>query len=74
MRLQRLKFAILALLTITVLPGGWALAQSGEPDHAANPSAQNAPVNAAPEQKSEEDPTAQFKHSASVRLLSRITG
>ncbi len=74
MRLRPLKFTTLALLTAMILLAGWARAQSGEPDHAGNPSAQNAPVNAAPEQKSEEDPTAQFKHSASVRLLSRITG
>jgi len=74
MRLRPPKFATLALLAAMILLAGWARAQSGEPDHAANPSAQNAPINAAPEQKSEEDPTAQFKHSASVRLLSRITG
>jgi len=74
MKLQPLKFATLALLAAVILSGGWARAQSGEPDHPVNPSAENAPANVAPEQKSEEDPTAQFKHSASVRLLSRITG
>jgi F-type H+-transporting ATPase subunit b len=73
MRFQPLKFATLALLATIILFAGWARAQSGEPDQGANPSAQNAAANAAPE-KSEEDPTAQFKHSASVRLLSRITG
>jgi F-type H+-transporting ATPase subunit b len=74
MRLRSPKFATLALLAAMILLAGRVRAQSGEPDHAANPSAQNVPVNAAAEQKSEEDPTAQFKHSASVRLLSRITG
>jgi F-type H+-transporting ATPase subunit b len=43
-----------------------------------NPSTENAPTNAAPNTGSEpnsgEDETAQFKHSASVQLLSRITG
>jgi F-type H+-transporting ATPase subunit b len=63
----------LALLATTILCGAWLQAQSGASDHPANPTAENAPTNA-PEQKSEEDPTAQFKHSASVRLLSRITG
>jgi F-type H+-transporting ATPase subunit b len=72
-RFQALKFAVFLLVAITLF-AGWAHAQSAEPDHAANPTAENAPANAAPEQKSEEDPTAQFKHSASVRLLSRITG
>jgi len=74
MRFPSPKFATLALLAATILFAGWARAQSGEPDHTANPSAQDARANTAPEQKSEEDPTAQFKHSASVRLLSRITG
>jgi len=74
MKLQPLKFATLALFAAVILSGGWARAQSGEPDHPVNPSAENAPANVAPEQKSEEDPTAQFKHSASVCLLSRITG
>jgi F-type H+-transporting ATPase subunit b len=43
-----------------------------------NPSTQRAPANTAPnptpESNSGEDETAQFKHSASVQLLSRITG
>ena len=74
MRFQPLKFAVLPLLAATILFAGWARAQSGEPDRSANPSAENTPANTAPEQKSEEDPTTQFKHSASVRLLSKITG
>ena len=51
---------------------------SSEPEAPANPSTQNAPANAAPnpspEPNSGEDESAQFKHSASVQLLSRITG
>jgi len=51
---------------------------SSEPETSANPSTQNAPANAAPnpspEPNSGENDTAQFKHSASVQLLSRITG
>jgi F-type H+-transporting ATPase subunit b len=51
---------------------------SSESETPANPSTQNAPANAAPnpspEPNSGEDDTAQFKHSASVQLLSRITG
>lgn len=40
----------------------------------ANPSAENASTNAAPEKSSSEDETEQFKHSASVQLLARVTG
>lgn len=50
---------------------------ASEPETPANPSAQNAPNTApspTPEPNSGEDETAQFKHSASVQLLSRITG
>lgn len=35
---------------------------------------QNAPSNATPKSEAEEDSTTQLKHSASVKLLSRITG
>lgn len=47
--------------------------RSAEP---ANPSQENAPANAAPEHgnKGEGDETAQFKHSASVQFLARVTG
>jgi F-type H+-transporting ATPase subunit b len=51
---------------------------TSEPQTPASPSTQNAPANAAPnpspEPNSGEGDTAQFKHSASVQLLSRITG
>ena len=49
-----------------------------EAETPANPSTQNAPANGAPnpspEPNSGEDETVQFKHSASVQLLARITG
>jgi F-type H+-transporting ATPase subunit b len=70
----------LALLAASIfLCSLFTLAQtSSEPERPANPSTQNAPANAAPnpspEPNSGEDETAQFKHSASVQLLSRITG
>jgi F-type H+-transporting ATPase subunit b len=57
---------------------GAQTSQSAEPEQSANPSTQNASTNnaGAPESReaSGEDETAQFKHSASVRLLSKITG
>ena len=74
------KLRTLALLAAAVfLLSLFTFAQSTpEPDTSANPSTQNAPANAAPnpspEPNSGEDETAQFKHSASVQLLSRITG
>ena len=66
--------AFVALLASALLLCGWAQAQSGEPERESTPSAQNAPGNAAPEQNSQEDQTEQFKHSASVRMLGRVTG
>jgi len=74
MRLFARTLAIVTLLASVILLRGWAQAQSSDPDHTANSTTESASANAAPEQKSEEDPTAQFKHSGSVRLLSRITG
>lgn len=62
------------LIVFSFLFSSFLFAQkSPEP---ANPSQENAPANAAPEHgnKGEGDETAQFKHSASVQLLSRITG
>jgi F-type H+-transporting ATPase subunit b len=73
MKLSLLKLAFVTLLGAVLLTG-WLRAQSGEPESSAGPTAENAPANAAPEQKAEEDESAQFKHSASVRLLARITG
>jgi F-type H+-transporting ATPase subunit b len=70
MRILAGKLALLAL--VAVFACGWAKAQSAEPAHDAT--VREAPTNAAPEQKSEEDQTEQFKHSASVRLLARATG
>ena len=74
------RLRTLALLAAVVLVFSlFTLAQtSSESETPANPSTQNAPANAAPnpspEPNSSEDETAQFKHSASVQLLSRITG
>lgn len=68
-RLNGRKLAL--LLASAFLFSSLVLAQtSTEP---ANPSAQNAPASSAPE-KSGGDETEQFKHSASVQLLARITG
>ena len=78
--LRRSRLRILALLSATVLVFSlFTFAQtSSHPETPANPSTQNAPANAAPnpspEPNSGESDTAQFKHSASVQLLSRITG
>ena len=78
--LRALRLVGLTLLAIAIpFLSFLALAQtSSEPQTSANPSAQNAPANAAPnpspEPNSGEDETAQFKHSESVKLLSRITG
>jgi F-type H+-transporting ATPase subunit b len=66
---------VAALLVFSLFTFAQASSESETP---ANPSTQNAPANAAPnpspEPNSGEDDTAQFKHSASVQLLSRITG
>ena len=67
------KRACVALLVAALLPSGLAWAQSGEPEQSER-SAENAPGNAAPEQKSQEDQAEQFKHSPSVRFLGKITG
>lgn len=78
-------FRVIKLKTLALLAGSFfvlslfTVAQtSSESEPPANPSTQNAPANAAPnpspEPNSAEDETAQFKHSASVQLLSRITG
>jgi F-type H+-transporting ATPase subunit b len=78
--LRIIKLRTLALLAATVFVFSlFTLAQSSsEPETPANPSTQNAPANAAPnpspEPDSAEHETEQFKHSASVQLLSRITG
>lgn len=74
MRFFGRAFLFLGLLASAILFRGSVQAQSADPDHTANTNAESAPPKAAPEQKSEEDPTAQFKHSASVRFLARITG
>ena len=72
MKVLSLRITLLVLLTGAVLFCGLIHAQTTEPGRSATP-AESAPANAAPEQKGEEE-TAQFKHSASVKLLSRITG
>jgi F-type H+-transporting ATPase subunit b len=74
------KLRTLALLAASVFVFSlFTFAQNeSESEPGANPSTQNAPANAAPnpspEPNSGESDTAQFKHSASVQLLSRITG
>ena len=72
MKFRSLRITFLTLLTAGVLFCNLAHAQTTEPEQGAT-SAQSAPGNTAREQKGE-DETAQFKHSASVKLLSRITG
>ena len=72
MKVLSLRITLLVLLTGAVVFCGLIHAQTTEPERSAT-SAESAPANAASEQKSE-DETAQFKHSASVKLLSRITG
>ena len=66
--------AFIALLASALFLCGTAQAQSGEPKSESNSSAENASGNAAPEQKAQEDQTEQFKHSASVRMLGKLTG
>ncbi len=66
--------AFVTLLASALLLCGWAQAQSAEPERESTPSAQDATGNSAPEQKSQEDQTEQFKHSASVRMLGKVTG
>jgi len=65
--------AFVALLIAAILPCGLARAQSREPEQRTS-SVENAPGHSAPEQKSQEDQTEQFKHSASVRMLGKVTG
>jgi F-type H+-transporting ATPase subunit b len=67
-------FLLVGLIATAVLFHESVQAQSSDSDHNATSTAERSSPKAAPESKSEEDPTAQFKHSASVRLLSRITG
>jgi F-type H+-transporting ATPase subunit b len=71
MKFFSMRITLLAVLTAAVLFCNLAHAQTTESERSAT-STQSAPANAAPEQK--EDETAQFKHSGSVKLLSRITG
>ena len=67
-------FLLVGLIATAILFHESVQAQSSDSDHNATSTAESSPTKAAPEPESEEDPTAQFKHSASVRLLSRITG
>ena len=71
-----LRFGSCSGLLITLLlVSGYVLAQEHAPEPTAPPTTQNAPANAAPEHgNSGEDQTAQFKHSGSIQLISRITG
>jgi len=63
------------LLAASILLSVFAWTQTSTSERPATVAAQNAPANAAPPHESSgEDETAQFKHSASVQLISRITG
>jgi len=66
---KKLALVIAAALAFSIT--GFAPASAQEP---ATPSAKEAPANAAPEKTGEEDETAQFKHSASVKMIAKITG
>jgi F-type H+-transporting ATPase subunit b len=70
------KFRNLVLLLVAgILLSVFAWTQTSTSERPANAAAQNAPANAAPAHESSgEDETAQFKHSASVQLISKITG
>lgn len=68
------RLTFLALLTATILLCALTLAQTSKPEGTTNPAVQQAPANGTPETKGSEDETAQFRHSASVRLLSKIAG
>ena len=74
MRFFARAFLLVGLIATAILFHESVQAQSSDSDHNATSTAESSPTKAAPEPESEEDPTAQFKHSASVRLLSRITG
>lgn len=70
------RFRSFALLIAAALAlSGVALAQTSSAPASGSPTTENAPANAAPEKSSGSgDETEQFKHSASVQLLARITG
>ena len=74
MKFSWLRLRFLVLLTVSLFICGLEHAQTTEPERTTNRSVQPAPTTAAPEQKGGEDETEQFKHSASVRLLSKLTG
>jgi F-type H+-transporting ATPase subunit b len=67
---------LVLLLAAGILLSVFAWTQtSATSERPANAAAQNAPANVAPpHEASGEDETAQFKHSASVKLISKITG
>jgi F-type H+-transporting ATPase subunit b len=70
------KLGVALLFPVLFFGPSLALTQDRQkPEPTAPPSTQNAPANAASEHgQSEEDETAQFKHSGSIRFLSKITG
>jgi F-type H+-transporting ATPase subunit b len=76
MKTESSKFRKLALLIAAILFVAVPFfAQSAKPaSQNASPAAQSASSSSGAEKDSGEDETAQFKHSASVKLLSRITG
>ena len=83
MKFSSMRFRVLVLLTAALFICGLTHAQRAAPEGTTNPSVQNSSANAAPELRGSgakgpegkgEDETEQFKHSASVQLLSKITG
>ena len=63
------------LVASAILLSGFVFAQaSPTSEQPASPAAQNTPANTEPREASGEDETTQFKHSASVRMLSKMTG
>jgi F-type H+-transporting ATPase subunit b len=71
---RRLGVALL-LSALCLGPSLVPAQESQNPEPTAPPSTQNAPAHAAPAHgQSEEDETAQFKNSGSIRFISRLTG
>lgn len=65
---------LVLLLTAVVFLSAGAMAQSSSPEPSASSVTNPRPKAAAEHGTSGEDETAQFKHSSSVQLISRITG
>src|SRR5215467_5077975 len=68
------SFVSVVLLGCIMFVCGAARAQSGDSEREGTATAESNQSNAAPEKKAQEDQTEQFKHSASVRMLGKVTG